>query len=256
MPQERHVERARREVVLLDGRRVVVRPIEPGDAGALVEFHERLSTKSVHNRFFGVHAHLTSLEASAFATVDHRRRMALVALDEGALVAVARYEGLDDESVAEVAFVVADRFQRQGLGTILLALLVEHARANGYARFVAQTLAMNFAMRNVFAHSGLSPLFQVHRGIVDVVLELGPLPVDDSRSPARSASSEGPSALGDDGCDGGPISPTQAEPGDLGGRVAPGQATGEMIRGDLVGRAGRSPRSLEGGSGRARETDA
>jgi hypothetical protein len=73
-------------------------------------------------------------------------------------------------------------------------------------------LAMNFAMRNVFAHSGLSPLFQVHRGIVDVVLELGPLPVDDSRSPARSASSEGPSALGDDGCDGGPISPTQAEP--------------------------------------------
>ena len=109
--------------------------------------------------------------------------MAFVALDDGAVVGVGRYEGIDDRSVAEVAFVVADHLQRQGLGTTLLALLVDHARANGYTNFVAQLLASNSCMREVFAHSGLSPLFRGHMGVIDVELDLGTEPTS-SASPA------------------------------------------------------------------------
>lgn len=162
--------------MLLNGRRVFIRPIESSDAAALAEFHDHLSATSIHNRFFGAHPHLTALEANSFTTIDHRRRMAFVAIDDRTVVGVGRYEEINDQTVAEVAFVVADHFQRQGLGTILLSLLVDHARANGYAKFVAQVLASNSCMREVFAHSGLSPLFCGHMGVIDVVLDLGAEP--------------------------------------------------------------------------------
>lgn len=182
---------ARGDFEFRNGRRVVIRPIEPSDAGVLSNFHEHLSAASIHNRFFGAHPHLTPREASSFATIDHERRMAFVALDDGAVVGVGRYEGIDDQTVAEVAFVVADDLQRQGLSTIFLDLLVDHARAKGYAKFVAQVLVSNLCMREVFAHSGLSPLTRVHMGVVDVVLELSPEPVGLAGSATPTTHSRG-----------------------------------------------------------------
>jgi acetyltransferase len=47
------------------------------------------------------------------------------------------------DEVAEPAVVVADRWQRLGLATALLAQLVERARAEGITRFSAVILAEN-----------------------------------------------------------------------------------------------------------------
>ncbi|MCU1494601.1 MAG: putative acetyl-CoA synthetase [Acidimicrobiaceae bacterium] len=163
----------RREVTLPSGRRVVIRPIRANDTAALIDFHERLSATSVHNRFFGAHPHLTPREAISFAVVDYRRRMAFVAVDGTSLIGVGRYEALGDPHVAEVAFVVADDFQRQGLGTTLLGLLAEYARAEDYRQFVAQILVSNLCMREVFARSGLSPVLRGHKGVIDVLLDIG-----------------------------------------------------------------------------------
>jgi RimJ/RimL family protein N-acetyltransferase len=161
-----------RTVTLTDGSELALRPIAEQDLDALILFHEHLSQESVHNRFFGVHPHLSVAESRAFVTVDGRKRMAFVLMDRGSLVAVGRYEGLDDRESAEVAFVVADEFQRHGLGTVLLRVLAEYARAEGFHRFVAQTLSSNTAMREVFASSGLSPVFKRHQGVTDVELDL------------------------------------------------------------------------------------
>jgi RimJ/RimL family protein N-acetyltransferase len=166
-------DRGRNDYILSNGRRVVIRPIELTDVASLVDFHEHLSLTSIHNRFFDAHPHLTAKEATYFTNVDHHQRMAFVALVGDEIVGVGRYEALECRTAAEVAFVVADDFQRQGLGTILLALLVEHARQNRFDRFVAQILASNVCMREVFAHSGLSPVFWGHRGVIDVELDLG-----------------------------------------------------------------------------------
>jgi GNAT superfamily N-acetyltransferase len=148
---------------------VLIRPIRSSDEDALVAFHRRLSELSVHNRYFGAHPNLTSEEVRHFVDVDGHRRFALVALLDERIVGVARYEGLGDGYSAEVAFLVTDAYQHHGLGTHFLELLACRASANGYRRLVAQVLATNFQMLDVFTHCGLP--VELHRG--QEVVEVG-----------------------------------------------------------------------------------
>ncbi|MCU1492145.1 MAG: hypothetical protein JWM85_3550 [Acidimicrobiaceae bacterium] len=231
--------------MLPNGQGVFIRPIEPSDAPALVEFHARILATSIHNRFFGAHPNLTSQEASSFATIDHRRRMAFVVLDDGTVVGVGRYEWIDNQTVAEVAFVVADHFQRQGLETILLRLLVDHARSNGFTQFVAQVLASNSCMREVFAHSGLSPLFRGHMGVIDVVLDLG---TDERHSvgPSLATTRSGRnSTMNHDKRDAVSLSETPTLRGDLGRRVRYWRERAKMTPEELAEQSGMSAGYLE-----------
>jgi len=123
-------------------------------------------------RFFSGHPHLTEREAQRFATVDHHQREAFVALNDDEIIAVGRYEMLDNTVDAEVAFVVADSWQGRGLGGILLHELAARARVAGIRRFVAETLAENHRMLAVFTRSGLPTRTSMSQGIVAVTMEL------------------------------------------------------------------------------------
>lgn len=162
-----------RKLTLADGRGINVRPIESGDVNLRVAFHERLSPKSIHNRFFCAHPHLNLVEAEAFVGVDYDQRMAFVALDAGLLVGVGRYEGLNDRRSAEVAFAIADDYQGHGLASVLLHLLTRYAKFHGYSCLVAQMLTSNHVMREVFAASGYSTRFHDEDGVTDVELDIG-----------------------------------------------------------------------------------
>ena len=143
-----------RDVVTEDGLRYRVRPIRPDDASRLVAFHEQLSTRSVYLRFFTVHPTLSETEVRRFTTVDYVDRLALVAMVEDRLIAVARYDRAPGATEAEVAFVVADDYQHHGIGSTLLDDLADAARARGVTTFRADTLAENHAMLDVFRHTG------------------------------------------------------------------------------------------------------
>lgn len=233
------------EFVLLNGQRVFIRPIEPTDATALADFHDHLSPASIHSRFFGAHPHLAPLEASTFATVDGCRRMAFVALDGDTVVGVGRYDGSNDQRVAEVAFVVADRFQGQGLATIFLSLLVEHALSNGYEKFVAQVLTSNWRMQEVFAHSGLAPSFRRDMDVVDVVLNLRTGPESPPSCAVPVAGLGGGSSVINDEQDVVPASEMSTLPSDLGRRVRFWRERSKMTREKLAEKAGMSVEYLE-----------
>ena len=68
------------DVVLSDGHTVRVRPIVPGDAEALVRFHQRQSAESIYFRYFSPRPQLSDREVQHFTTVDHHDRVAFVAL--------------------------------------------------------------------------------------------------------------------------------------------------------------------------------
>ena len=161
------------KLTLTDGRGINVRPIESGDLKLLVEFHERLSPTSIYNRLFCAYPHLNLVEAKVFVGVDYDRRMAFVAPDVGLLVGVGGYEGLDDQRSAEVAFVVADDYQENGLASVLLRLLARYANLCGYSRLVAQKLISNHIMREVFVAFGYSTRFRDQDGVTDVELDIG-----------------------------------------------------------------------------------
>ena len=140
-----------RTLMLPGGGRVRLRPIRPDDAPRLVELYDRLSQQTAYQRFFTVMQRLPPDWAQLLAAVDHQRRFALVAEEAAAreptLVGVARYEPLpDDDEIVELAVVVQDSWQGQGLGTLLLRELLHAAELNGLRRFRAYVLAHNRRM--------------------------------------------------------------------------------------------------------------
>lgn len=159
---------------LRDGLDVTIRPITPEDAPALRAFHSRLSDASIYLRYFAPHPELSDDDLSHLTRVDYRDRVALIALDEGELVGVGRFDRVDSES-AEVAFIVRDDHQGHGLGSALLGHLVEAARDRGISRFVAEVLPQNGRMISTFAHCGLPMKRHYEDGVVNLVMELNPI---------------------------------------------------------------------------------
>ncbi|HWH28897.1 MAG TPA: GNAT family N-acetyltransferase [Mycobacteriales bacterium] len=160
------------DAVLTDGGTVHLRPIRPDDADLLREFHSRLSPDTVYNRFFTMMRVLPARDVERFTTVDHDGGPLVVALLQGAIVGVARYDRLpasgDAPVEAEVAVVVEDAHQGRGLGPLLLEHLTAAARERGIERFRADVLPSNRRMLTVFRSAG----FEVDRELADGYVEL------------------------------------------------------------------------------------
>ena len=157
-----------REVAMLDGSVVHLRPIRPDDEARLVAFHGRLSSHSVYLRFFGFHPTLSANEVRRFTHVDYLNRLAFVIDLDGRLGAVGRYDRLEGTTEAEVAFVVDDELQHHGLGTLLLDELARAAWARGITHFMAHALAQNAPMLRVFWRSGFPVTSGFEAGAVRV----------------------------------------------------------------------------------------
>src|SRR5581483_1734137 len=139
--------------ILRDGTTLRLRPPTSADADALVAFFAGLSAESLGNRFHGARRVDPAL-VEPFLDPDWAERGALVGTvgaDGGErVVALADYTRLRDPGSAEVAFVVADELQRRGLGTRLLEQLAARAAAAGIEAFVAEVMAGNRPMLDVF----------------------------------------------------------------------------------------------------------
>ncbi len=163
------------DVLLRDGRTAHLRPIRPEDAELFVEFYSRVSDQSKYYRFFSPMPTLSERDVTRFTQVDHRRRVALVMLLQGRMIAVGRYEADpdDDSDRAEVAFLVEDLHHGRGIGQILLEHLAQAARERGIGRFVAEVLPDNVKMIHTFRDAG----YRLVSGYQDGVIELE-FPID------------------------------------------------------------------------------
>jgi len=166
------------DVVVADGGVVRLRPLHRDDGQQLIDLAARLSDQTLYQRFFTIFRPVTEADVKPFLDLDYQQRFALVAELDGTVVAVGRYMWEETRNSAEVAFVVEDRHQLRGIGTILLEHLAVIARANGIDRFHAATLGDNHRMLEVFANTG----YQVHRameqGVWDIEFGLDDAPRD------------------------------------------------------------------------------
>jgi len=91
-----------------------------------------------------------------------------------------------DAVTAEIAMAVNDRFQGNGIGTLLLErLALLAALMNGFRRFWAVTMAENKPMLDVFRNSGFELHTKVTDGYVEINLSVIPSAASVSRAELR-----------------------------------------------------------------------
>src|SRR5207248_1777684 len=135
---------------LRDGRPIEIRALRPDDRAEMLAAVGRTSTQSLQRRFFVPKKGFSEQELAFFLNVDFENHVALVAqIDEDGpmIVAGGRYIVVQPGQ-AEIAFVVVDAYQGQGIGTILMRHLAVLARDAGLNELIAEVLPENTAMLN------------------------------------------------------------------------------------------------------------
>jgi len=127
--------------------------LEPSDREQVARLFGRLSPESVYRRFFSPISRPDQFIASVLRT-DHHDREAVAATDGGEVVGVAQYVRLAGSREADMAIVVADGWQRQGIGTRLVAALAERARAEGITAFAVDVQGDNFGALRLLKRIG------------------------------------------------------------------------------------------------------
>ncbi|MGH2608143.1 MAG: GNAT family N-acetyltransferase [Tepidiformaceae bacterium] len=141
-------------VVLRDGTRMLIRRLQPDDDVRLGRLAGRLSPEALRLRFFTARKRFTQAQLRQLVALDFERNAAFAAVcpDDDEIRAVGRMAG-GAAGTAEVAFIVEDVYQGQGIATELLQHLVAFARTKGYEEFTAIVLAENRDMFDVFSAS-------------------------------------------------------------------------------------------------------
>ncbi|MBX3664161.1 MAG: bifunctional acetate--CoA ligase family protein/GNAT family N-acetyltransferase [Burkholderiales bacterium] len=133
-----------------EGDSVTLRPIRPEDAVMEQEFVRGLSPESRRFRFMDTLRELTPRMLARFTQIDYDREMAFVATlaREGreTEIGVCRYVTNPDGASCEYAIVVADDWQRRGLGRQMMTRLIDVARARGLQTMIGHVLGNNRGM--------------------------------------------------------------------------------------------------------------
>ncbi len=128
---------------------VALARLEGSDGELLRRFFYRLSSETLYRRFHSPITRPEQAHPQFLLNVDHVDREAVVAVQDGEIVGVARYVRPRPDQPAEVAVVVADAWQRQGIATRMMKALAECARAAGVERFTMGMQADNGAVLNL-----------------------------------------------------------------------------------------------------------
>jgi len=139
---------------LKNGKIAEFRPLLPSDEFAYRNFFYSLQEKTIYMRFFyKMRTFSHEVVQKQWSSVDYRKNMSLIGLVQlgghQEIMAIGSY-AQEDDSRAEVAFVVREDFQGMGIASYLLDMLVKIAKENRYTSFCATVLRENSAMIRVF----------------------------------------------------------------------------------------------------------
>lgn len=154
---------------------VWIRLARPEDADLVAALHERTSEGSRYQRYF---AHTQWRDLQLRRLTGGHRGGTLVAMSRGGdIVALGNvFPQPDEERTAEIALLVEDAQQGQGLGRVMLRRLLELAADMGFVQVTADVLSGNGAMLHLLEQAGLSWSTSVAEGVRTL---RAPLPVDD-----------------------------------------------------------------------------
>jgi len=137
-----------------------VRPVRHDDGELEEIFVRALSLESRYQRMLSGGTKVTPEWIDSMTHIDYHRHMAfaVTTVSDGVeqFVGVGRYVVDAVKSSAEVALVLADAWQGQGLGRRLLETLLEHAESEGIREAAGVVLATNVAMLRLVRSMGFT----------------------------------------------------------------------------------------------------
>jgi GNAT superfamily N-acetyltransferase len=145
--------------------------LEASDGDALLGLFDRLSPESVYRRYFSPVQRRERLRESV-SRIDHHDREAIAAVEGGEVVGLAEYARAPSSLVADLAIVVADAWQRQGLGTRLIAALAERAAEEGLEGFAVDIQGDNFGALRLFKRVAPGVRMAFSAGVGEAVIPL------------------------------------------------------------------------------------
>lgn len=151
------------KLTLKDNSEVIARPLRPEDEKRLTTFHETLSERSVQLRYyqpFALGQRTAHERLVRLCQADYDRQIVLAAIAGDRILGIARLHrphGIGaEEGTATFSLLISDEFQNRGLGSRLLARLLEIAKAEGLTQVHAEVLAVNSPMRHVCEKLGFT----------------------------------------------------------------------------------------------------
>lgn len=160
-----------RLVRLSDGTETRIGPLTRLYREAVRDLHYRCSPETHRFRYFTA---MPVLPPRAFDRLcDRTRGHSLVAGHDGQVIALASLMFTPDPGIAEMAFLVEDRWQGRGLGAALARMVVAGARDLGFAEVRATLLSDNVRMRRLLVSLGANLARSEDPGVVEARLAVG-----------------------------------------------------------------------------------
>jgi acetyltransferase len=135
---------------LKDGPGVIIRPIRPEDEPMMQELLKGSSEQTLMLRFFRKISDLSHEQLVRYCNIDYDRELAFVAVilngDREQIIGEARISKLPDQENAEMAVVVGDQWQGQGIGKALLVHCLKIAKELGIKKMWMEILKSNTKM--------------------------------------------------------------------------------------------------------------
>jgi len=163
-----------------DGTTVTIRPIRPEDEPLIIKFHEKLSERSVYLRYLqplNLSTRTAHQRLTRICFIDYEREMALVAERPDcrgnlSIVGVTRLSKIHGTDSAELALVILDDFQHQGIGTELVSRSIAVARAEKLGKVICTMLPENQGMRAICRQFGFRLEENAGAGVIRGVLDI------------------------------------------------------------------------------------
>ncbi len=153
--------------LLRDGSQALIREFLPADNAAVAALLNRMSPESRAQRFHSAGVRISD-DLVQSVVAGH----ALVAERENRVIAVASFNRLVDPTAAEMAIVVDDPEQGNGIGTVMFEYLSNDARHAGITRIIAEVSAQNSEMLTLLGDLGFKQKRVYEQGTVQVEVDL------------------------------------------------------------------------------------
>jgi len=166
------------DIVLSDGRKLLLRPITPEDEPSIRQAFSTLSKEEVRLRFFLPMKELNHVTAARFTQIDYDREMALILTEQGIhgtteIYGVVRIFTDPNNEKAEFAVIVHHKMTGLGLGTLLMKRIIDYSKMRGTKVIFGDVLRRNLRMLTLceelgFKHTSVAD----DPGVIRVTMDL------------------------------------------------------------------------------------